>query len=109
MQRCCLRAGGGGRTEGPSRMFARLSGGGRTYRVEAMLTEFWKLAFGLLVVVFHREIADFVLRQEETMVGLFRSRGLQMPLFSREAIRNVYFLVGVSIAAMEMLRIWLTL
>jgi len=74
-----------------------------------MLTEFWRLGFGLLVVVFHREIADFILRQEESTVALFRSRGMQIPLFTREGIRNVYFLLGVTIAALEMLRIWLTL
>jgi hypothetical protein len=34
---------------------------------------------------------------------------MAMPLFSRETIRNVYFLLGVSIAVLEMLRIWLTL
>jgi hypothetical protein len=74
-----------------------------------MLMEFWRLGFGLLLVVFHREIADFILRQEESLVAIFRSRGMAMPLFSRETIRNVYFLLGVSIAVLEMLRIWLTL
>lgn len=74
-----------------------------------MLLEFWRLGFGLLVVVFHREIADYILRHEESLVALFRSRGMPMPLLSRETIRNVYFLLGISIAVLEILRIWLTL
>lgn len=74
-----------------------------------MLLEFWKLAVGLLIAVFHREIADFILRQEESLVVLFRSRGMPIPLLSRESMRNLYFLLGVSIAVLEMLRIWLTL
>jgi hypothetical protein len=74
-----------------------------------MLLEFWKLAMGLLIVVFHREIADFILRHEETLVVLLRSRGMPLPLLTRESIHNVYFLLGISIAVLEMLRIWLTL
>ena len=74
-----------------------------------MLLEFWKLGMGLLIVVFHREIADFILRHEETLVVLLRSRGMPLPLLTRESIRNVYFLLGISIAVLEMLRIWLTL
>lgn len=74
-----------------------------------MLLEFWRLGFGLLLVVFHREIADFMLRQEESLVAMFRSRGMPLPLLSRETCRNVYFLLGTSIALLEMLRIWLTL
>jgi hypothetical protein len=74
-----------------------------------MLMEFWRLGFGLLIVVFHREIADYILRQEEALVSIFRSRGMSMPLLSRDAIRNIYYFLGISIALLEMLRIWVTL
>jgi hypothetical protein len=75
-----------------------------------MAIEVVRLLFGVFIVLFHRPIADFILRQEEALIANFRRRGLLMPLlFTREGARNLYFGLGVFIAVVEMARIWFIL
>jgi hypothetical protein len=78
--------------------------------IPEMLTEITRLLFGILLLAFHRQVADFVLEQERVLVGLLRERGLQLPgVPTRETCRNIYFIIGTFVVLYEMLRIWLIL
>ena len=75
-----------------------------------MPLELLRLAVGMPLLIFHRPIADFMLRQEDVLVGLFRSRGVSLPAFSdRDLVRNLYFGLGAAIALITMARIWMQL
>lgn len=75
-----------------------------------MMLEFSRLAVGLLILVFHRQIADYVMHHERLLVGLFRARGVMVPdTPSTETARNIYFGIGLFIVLVEMARIWMTL
>ena len=68
------------------------------------------LFLGLLITLFHRPIANFMLRQERALDMLFRSRGLRLPPPPSEATaHNIYFFVGVSLSLVQLARLWLTL
>ena len=66
-----------------------------------------RLGVGLLIALFHKPIADWILYQEEMVVAAVRSRGLPYPLPPRrETARNLYFLTGLSVAIIQLARIW---
>lgn len=75
-----------------------------------MAIDITRLALGLLIALFHRPIADFILRQEEGMVVLLRSRGVPLPnVPSRTTAHNLYFALGMVVAVISLLRVWLLL
>jgi hypothetical protein len=75
-----------------------------------MLLELCRLALGLLIALFHRPIADFMLEQERSLVILFRQRGVPVPAaFTTETTRTLYFGIGIALAMIEMARIWMML
>jgi hypothetical protein len=68
------------------------------------------MAVGLLILVFHRQIADYVLEQERSLVILFRQRGIPLPAApSTDMSRNIYFCMGAFVVLYQIARIWLTL
>lgn len=68
------------------------------------------LFLGLLITLFHRPIADFMLRQERTLDTLFRSRGLRLPPPPSESqAHSIYFLLGISLSVVQLARLWFTL
>ena len=70
--------------------------------------ELARLVIGLAIAFFHRPIADFMLEQETSLVVLFRQRGLAVPSVPRRStVHNLYFLTGIAIALLEVIRIWL--
>ncbi len=71
-----------------------------------MLLELTKLALGLLIAAFHRPLADTILAQEQVFVVALRQRGITVPLLTRAAAYNVYFILGIVVAAYQMTRIW---
>ena len=72
-----------------------------------MLNEITRLALGLLIALFHRPLADFMLRQERVLVVMFRQRGVPYPAApTTETMRNVYFGIGIFLAMYELVRIW---
>ena len=76
--------------------------------IQFMAIEFTRLAFGLLVLLFHRQIADYVLERERQLVVMFRERGVPLPATpTTETGRNIYFIIGTFIAVFELVRIWL--
>lgn len=72
-----------------------------------MLIEVAKLALGLMIALFHRPLADWILEQDRQLVALARQRGVPLPgVPSAETARSFYFWVGIFVAVYEMLRIW---
>jgi hypothetical protein len=75
-----------------------------------MLVEFTRLAFGLLLLLFHRPIADYLMEQERALVVVFRQRGLPLPAApSNEVGRNIYFCIGTFVVFCQFVRIWIAL
>ena len=82
----------------------------RASSIEPVILEFTRLAVGLLIAYFHRQIADFILERERSLVVMFRSRGLPIPAApTTETGRNIYFILGIFVAFFELVRIWLAL
>ena len=73
-----------------------------------MIVELARLMFGLIIVLFHRAIADFILHQEQHLAALLSQRGIKLPEFpSHQFARNLYFVIGVLVAVISMARIYL--
>ena len=74
-----------------------------------MVVDIVRLLLGLMILAFHRPIADFILLHEAQFVTLFRSRGLSMPVPSQSTARNLYFGLGMFVCLLSLVRLWLTL
>ncbi len=75
-----------------------------------MVVEITRLLLGLLIALFHRPIADFVLMQERALVIAFRQRGVPLPAApTTETARTIYFVMGILLAMFEIVRIWMLL
>jgi hypothetical protein len=75
-----------------------------------MIAEITRLTLGLLIALFHRPLADFMLRQERVLVVIFRQRGVPYPATpTTETSRNVYFGIGILLAMYQLVRIWMLL
>jgi hypothetical protein len=72
-----------------------------------MIKDLVRLAVGLLMMSFHRQIASFILTQERQLVELLSRRGWSVPSFSSErAAHDLYFLLGVFVCCMALLRLY---
>ncbi len=72
-----------------------------------MPLEIARLLLGLLIAACHRQIADFVLERERSLVLMLRQRGVPLPpALSTETARNLYFGIGIFIVLIELLRIY---
>ncbi len=75
-----------------------------------MLMEFTRLLVGLLIVCFHRPIADYVMEHERALVVLARQRGLPLPAApTTESARSIYFGIGMFVVLFELAKIYLGL
>jgi hypothetical protein len=75
-----------------------------------MAIELTRLAFGLLLLTFHRPIADYVRTREHALVILLRQRGVPVPASpGTETLRNIYFILGTFVVLYQLARIWLAL
>lgn len=75
-----------------------------------LVIEIMRLGLGLLIAAFHRQIADYVMPHERQLVALFRSRGVPLPDVVKESTAyNVYFTLGILVALVEIIRIYLML
>jgi hypothetical protein len=90
-----------------SRHFPRLSSIPIRLSLLPMAIELTKLALGLLILLFHRPIADFVLEQDRLLIVLFRQRGILLPATpAAETARNIYFGLGTFVAVYQLVHIW---
>ncbi len=72
-----------------------------------MAIEIARLCLGLLIVAFHKRIADFILERERSLVVTLRSRGLPLPVApTTQTAHNLYFGIGIFIVLVEWLRIY---
>jgi len=72
-----------------------------------MSLEIARLLLGLMIAACHRQIADFILERERSLVLAMRQRGLPLPAaMSTETARNLYFGVGIFVVLVELLRIY---
>ena len=72
-----------------------------------MIADIVRLLCGLLIVAFHRPVAEFVLEQEKQLVVLFRSRGVQVPNTpSTATAHNIYFGLGMFVCLFSLVRLW---
>jgi hypothetical protein len=72
--------------------------------------EFCKIAVGIAVMLFHRQIADYLVEQERSLVVVFRQRGVPVPAApTTEMGRNIYFGIGAFIVSFQIVRIFLLL
>ena len=75
-----------------------------------MLVDVARLLMGVLIAVFHRPLANMVMRQERALDGYFRSRGVHLPAPpSDTAAQNLYFVIGIFICLIEAGRIWFSI
>lgn len=75
-----------------------------------MVADLTRLALGLVVALFHRPIAHFIMQQEHALDGFFRRRGVHFPEPPNEAtMHNIYFFLGIFISLFSIARIWLML
>ena len=75
-----------------------------------MAIELTRLAFGLLLLIFHRPVADCMLRQEQALALLLRQHGVSLPgTLQAETAHNIYFLIGAFVVLFQLARIWLAL
>jgi len=60
-----------------------------------------------MIAACHRQIADFILERERSLVLAMRMRGLPLPAaMSVTTARNLYFGVGIFVVMVELLRIY---
>lgn len=73
-----------------------------------LFLEVARLLMGLMIAAFHRPIADFMMERERATVLLFRQRGFPLPPApSTEQARTLYFCIGIAVASIELLRMYL--
>jgi hypothetical protein len=78
-----------------------------TASIQLVLMEFTKLAVGLIIALFHRQIAEFILFYERAFVVRARQAGLMLPdVVTTQMAYNVYFTLGIFTATYQMFRIW---
>jgi hypothetical protein len=76
--------------------------------IQIMMTEVTRLALGLLIALFHKPLADFIVKQDRALELLARSRGVSLPQTpAQETARNLYFGIGIFVAMYELIRIWM--
>ncbi len=84
-----------------------LSAGHRRGYDAIMALEIARLWLGLLVAGFHARIADFILKQEYALILACGQRGIVLPAaLPRETARNIYFTVGITVALLQLFRLY---
>ena len=75
-----------------------------------MIADFTNLVLGLLVALFHRPIANFILEREHCLDAFFRRHGVHFPEPPSQATaHNIYFCLGLFISLFSIAHIWLSL
>lgn len=60
-----------------------------------------------MIAACHRQIADFIMERERSLVLTFRERGFPLPAaMGTDTARNLYFGVGIFVVLTQLLRIY---
>lgn len=75
-----------------------------------MVVEVTRLLLGVLIAVFHRPLANVVMRKERELDLFFRRRGVNFPVPpSDTTAQNLYFFIGIFICLLEAGKIWVSM
>jgi hypothetical protein len=75
-----------------------------------MVGDFARLVLGLLVALFHKPIATYIIDREHALDSFFHRHGVHFPEPPSEAtMHNIYFCLGLFISLFSIAKIWLTL
>lgn len=75
-----------------------------------MVIDLIRLGVGLLMLLFHQQLSDYVLNHERRLVVVFQQRGVPLPAApTTETSRTIYFCLGTFIVLWQLGRIWLML
>ena len=75
-----------------------------------MIVDIARLFLGLLIMVFHRPLANFIMARERALDRILRARGVRFPEPPSESMaHNIYFGLGAFICVISMARIWFSL
>jgi hypothetical protein len=73
-----------------------------------MILEIARLVFALLILCFHKPIADFILEHERRLVTILSERGLHLPaLPSQKLTHDLYFSIGAIASIACVVRLWM--
>jgi len=73
-----------------------------------MILEIARLVLGLLILCFHKQIADFILEHERRLVTVLSQRGIFIPeLPSRKLTHDLYFSIGAIVSVACVIRLWM--
>jgi hypothetical protein len=66
-----------------------------------------RLGVGLILICFHKPVADYIFAQERWLVDVLATRGWNVPTFpSEQAARDLYFCLGAFVCIVALLRMW---
>ena len=75
-----------------------------------MIVEIARLLMALAVLCFHKQIGDFILKQEQRLAAKLTQRGIFVPQFpSREFAHDLYFVIGVVVSLVAVVQLWMEL
>jgi hypothetical protein len=75
-----------------------------------MILEIARLLMALAVMCFHKQIGDFILKQEQRLAAHLTQRGIFIPEFpSREFAHNLYFVIGVIVSLAAVIQLWMAI
>ena len=75
-----------------------------------MIVDIARLLMGLAVLCFHKQVGDFILKQEQRLAARLTQRGIFVPEFpSREFAHNLYFVIGLVVSLATVIQLWMTL
>jgi hypothetical protein len=87
-----------------------LSRSGAPSRLRGVIVDLVRLLLGLLVMLFHRPLANFIMVRERALDRILRARGVRFPAPPSESMaHNIYFSLGAFICVISMARIWFSL
>lgn len=75
-----------------------------------MIVETTLLLMALAVMCFHKQVGDFILKQEQRLATRLSQRGIFVPEFpSREFAHNLYFAIGAIVSLVASIQLWMAL
>ncbi|HEY0564214.1 MAG TPA: hypothetical protein VGC88_01450 [Terriglobales bacterium] len=75
-----------------------------------MIVEFMRLLIGVLLMAFHRPVADYALNLDHVFAAMFRSRGVSFPAPPRQTtMHTIYFCLGIFVCLLSLMRIYTSL